>query len=93
MSCIYGGFVAGPNAVNYARSLAGSCLEWALRGGAEAAGRNQRRAHEDRRDGESIQAVARTWRSDDQGLTVIRYNKNLKQTDAKLVELLERFRI
>ena len=24
--------------------------------------------------------------------TVIRYNKNLKQTDAKLVELLERFR-
>ena len=24
--------------------------------------------------------------------TVIRYNKNLQQTDAKLVELLERFR-
>ena len=49
VSCIFGGFVAGPNAVKYARELAGGCRrQRPFRRGAQAAGREQRQADEAR---------------------------------------------
>ena len=59
---------------------------------AQAAGRNQRTSDEQRRHGEPVPAVARTGDTMTKNCTVIRYNKNLQETDAKLVELLERYR-
>ena len=59
MSCIYGGGIAGPNAVKYARGLqAASGREWMLCGRTETSGREQFPAHEYSRDGKSVQAVA-----------------------------------
>ncbi len=68
VSCIYGGFVAGPNAVRYARGLPGAAEQRTLRSGTEAAERDQCRADEGRRQGEPVPAVARTGRVDDQEL-------------------------
>ena len=69
VSCIYGGGIAGPNAVKYARGLQARRRQRTLRGREEAAGREStRKLMKSRRHGESGQAVARTGRVDDQGL-------------------------
>jgi succinate dehydrogenase / fumarate reductase flavoprotein subunit len=92
VSCIYGGFVAGPAAMQYARNQ-------------QAAPSNGHFAAEQKRQ-EEINALLMNadgkenpfllWRElgDEmtKNCTVIRYNKNIQATDAKLVELLERFR-
>jgi succinate dehydrogenase / fumarate reductase flavoprotein subunit len=92
VSCIFGGFVAGPNAVRYARN--------------QQAAPNNGHFDSERKRQEEINAGLmksdgdenpfRLWRELGELMTkdctVIRYNKNLQQTDAKLVELLERFR-
>ena len=69
VSCIYGGFIAGPNAVNYARGLQ------ALTDGNGHFDAERKRQEEinallmnNRGHGESVQAVARDGRVDDQGL-------------------------
>ncbi|GAC1431582.1 MAG: succinate dehydrogenase flavoprotein subunit [Terriglobales bacterium] len=92
VSCIFGGFTAGPNAVRYARNL-------------QAATSNAHFDQEQKRqlDNNSLLMKAdgtenpfRLWRELGELMTkdctVIRYNKNLQGTDAKLVEMLERFR-
>ncbi len=91
VSCIWGGFVAGPEALKYARN-------------ASAAPSNGHFAAEQKRQ-EDINAKLMKadgsenpfllWRElgdiMTKNCTVIRYNKNLQDTDAKLVELLERY--
>ena len=91
VSCIFGGFTAGPNAVRYAQS-------------AQAAAGNSHFDSERKRQEEINAGLMksdgdenpfRLWRELGELMTkdctVIRENKNLEQTDAKLVGMLERF--
>jgi succinate dehydrogenase / fumarate reductase flavoprotein subunit len=92
VSCIYGGFVAGPNAVNYAKSLAAAPSN----GHFEAEQKRQEDINAGLMRSDGTENPFKLWRElgdvMTKDCTVIRYNKNLKQTDAKIVELLERFR-
>jgi succinate dehydrogenase / fumarate reductase flavoprotein subunit len=92
LSCIFGGFQAGPNALNYARNLqapegdAGQSAE--LTRQAEINGKLLKN------DGN--ENPFKLWRELGQTMTehatVIRYNKGLKQADEKIVELLDRYK-
>jgi succinate dehydrogenase / fumarate reductase flavoprotein subunit len=94
VSCIFGGFKAGPNAVRYART------QQAAAGNSNAHFEAERKRQEEINAGlmqsEGNENPFRLWRELGELMTkdctVIRYNKNLQQTDAKLVELLERFK-
>jgi succinate dehydrogenase flavoprotein subunit len=92
VSCIFGGFVAGPAAVEYACNapVASSNGHY-----------DAQRKHEEANNAmlmksEGTENPFKLWRELGELMTkdctVIRYNKNLQQTDAKLCELLERFR-
>ncbi len=95
MSCIYGGFVAGPNTVNYAHNVIKSG-----RHPTEHVFNSERKRQEEinarlmHNDGKENPFLL--WRElgdiMTKNCTVIRYNKNLQATDAKLVELIERYR-
>ncbi|HEY1270691.1 MAG TPA: succinate dehydrogenase flavoprotein subunit [Terriglobales bacterium] len=91
VSCIFGGFVAGPEAMKYARNK-------------PAASKNGHFDSERKRQEEINSRLMKSsgkenpfliWRElgdlMTKDCTVIRYNKSLKQTDVKLVELLERY--
>src|SRR6204780_4455892 len=93
VSCIYGGSNAGPNAVRYARGLealadGNGCFE--------AEKKKQEESNSLLMNNKGTENPFRLWRELGELMTkdctVIRYNKNLQQTDAKLVEMLERFR-
>ena len=92
VSCIFGGFVAGPNAVRYARTQQAA----ANNGHFEAERKRQEEINAGLMKSEGNENPFRLWRELGELMTkdctVIRYNKNLQQTDAKLVELLERFK-
>ena len=94
MSCIFGGFVAGPNAVKYAKNLAGGsdCERHISR----PSSKRQEEINAGLMKSDGTENPFQLWRElgdvMTKNFTVIRYNKNLQQTDAKLVELLERFR-
>jgi succinate dehydrogenase / fumarate reductase flavoprotein subunit len=92
VSCIFGGFIAGPAAVQYARDQ-------------KAASRNGYFDTERKREEENNLMLMKSdgkenpfglWRELGElmtaNCTVIRYNNKLKETDGKLCELLERFR-
>jgi succinate dehydrogenase / fumarate reductase, flavoprotein subunit len=93
VSCIFGGGVAGPNAVKYARGLQGSPDG---NGHFEAEKKKQEANNALLMKNEGNENPVKLWRELGELMTkdctVIRYNKNLHQTDAKLVELLERYR-
>jgi succinate dehydrogenase / fumarate reductase flavoprotein subunit len=92
VSCIFGGFKAGPNALNYTHGLEcpnGDCGHDAeLARQAEINGRLLKN--------EGTENPFKLWRELGQTMTehatVIRYNKGLKQADEKIVELLDRFK-
>jgi succinate dehydrogenase / fumarate reductase flavoprotein subunit len=92
VSCIFGGFVAGPNAVRYARTQHAT----AGNGHFEEERKRQEEINAGLMQSEGNENPFRLWRELGELMTkdctVIRYNKNLQQTDAKLVELLERFK-
>jgi succinate dehydrogenase / fumarate reductase flavoprotein subunit len=92
VSCIFGGFVAGPNAVRYARTQQAA----ASNGHFEAERKRQEEINAGLMQSDGNENPFRLWRELGELMTkdctVIRYNKNLQGTDAKLVELLERFR-
>jgi succinate dehydrogenase / fumarate reductase flavoprotein subunit len=92
MSCIYGGFRAGPNAVQYARN---STLADA-NGAFEAERKRQEDANQRLISNQGTENPFQIWRElgdiMSKNVTVVRYNKNLQETDAKIVELLERYR-
>jgi succinate dehydrogenase / fumarate reductase flavoprotein subunit len=93
LSCIYAGFVSGPNAVNYSRNGMKSAP-------AQQVYDSERKRQEEinarlmKNDGAENPFLL--WRelgdTMTKNVTVIRYNKNIRETDAKLVELLERYR-
>ncbi len=94
VSCIYGGFVAGPQAVLYARNNATS-TDGVSSTVFESERKRQQEANAGLLSSSGTENPFRLWRELGElmtrNCTVIRYNKNLQQTDAKLVELLERF--
>jgi succinate dehydrogenase / fumarate reductase flavoprotein subunit len=94
VSCIYGGFVAGPQAMLYARNNAKSA-DGVSSTVFDAERKRQEEANAGLLRSNGTENPFRIWRELGElmtrNCTVIRYNKNLQQTDAKLVELLERF--
>jgi succinate dehydrogenase / fumarate reductase flavoprotein subunit len=92
VSCIFGGFVSGPQAVNYAKGLQKSA---ALNGAAEAEKKRQEDINAKLMKADGSENPFKIWREMGDLMTanvsVIRYNDKIKQTDAKLVELLQRY--
>jgi succinate dehydrogenase / fumarate reductase, flavoprotein subunit len=92
VSCIFGGFRSGPNALAYARDLA------AAEGDGGAATELARQSEINARllKNEGTENPFKLWRelgvTMTEHATVIRYNKGLKQADGKIVELLDRYR-
>src|SRR5579859_4971052 len=91
MSCIYGGFIAGPNAMSYAKSLAAAPGD----GGHTHELARQEALNKQLLTSSGTENPFRIWRelgeTMTQNVTVIRYNKNINQTDEKIVELLDRY--
>ncbi|RRA47133.1 succinate dehydrogenase flavoprotein subunit [Acidipila sp. EB88] len=92
LSCIYGGFQAGPNALRYAKSLPAA----ASNGHGESERKRQEEINAGLLSSSGTENPFRLWRelgeTMTKNVTVIRYNKALAETDEKIVELLERFR-
>jgi succinate dehydrogenase / fumarate reductase flavoprotein subunit len=92
VSCIFGGFVSGPNALRYAKSLEAAQGD----GGHSAEIVRQTEINARLLKNEGTENPFKLWRELGQTMTehvtVIRYNKDLKQADEKIVELLERFK-
>ncbi len=95
VSCISGGFIAGPNAVQYGRNLMKSSAA-AGNGAFDSERKRQEEINARLMSNQGNENPFLLWRElgdvMTKNCTVIRYNKNLKDTDAKLVELLERYR-
>jgi succinate dehydrogenase / fumarate reductase, flavoprotein subunit len=91
VSCIFGGFVAGPEALKYARNQPTA----ASNGHFESERKRQEEINAKLMKADGNENPFLLWRElgdvMTKDCTVIRYNKNLKDTDAKLVELLERY--
>jgi succinate dehydrogenase / fumarate reductase flavoprotein subunit len=94
VSCIYGGFVAGPQAMLYARNNSKS-TDGVSSTVFDSERKRQDEANAGLLNSNGTENPFRLWRELGElmtrNCTVIRYNKNLQQTDAKLVEFLERF--
>ena len=92
VSCIFGGFIAGPAAVQYARNQKAASGN----GHFEVERKHQEENNSMLMKSDGQENPFRLWRELGElmtaNCTVIRYNKNLKETDAKLCEMLERFR-
>jgi len=92
VSCIYGGFLAGPNAVQYAKNLEGAEGD----GGHAAELARQAEINARLTTSQGTENPFRLWRelgaTMTEHATVIRYNQGLKKADEKIVELLDRYR-
>ncbi|MFP5275815.1 MAG: succinate dehydrogenase flavoprotein subunit [Acidobacteriota bacterium] len=92
VSCIFGGFQAGPNAMKYAKNVA------AAEGDGGAAKELARQAEINKKlmTNEGTENPFRLWRELGQTMTehvtVTRYNKGLQKADEKIVELLDRYK-
>ncbi|HET7207482.1 MAG TPA: succinate dehydrogenase flavoprotein subunit [Terriglobales bacterium] len=91
VSCIWGGFVAGPEALKFARNTSAAPSN----GHFDAERKRQEEINAKLMHAHGDENPFLLWRElgdvMTKNCTVIRYNKNLKETDAKLVELLERY--
>jgi succinate dehydrogenase / fumarate reductase flavoprotein subunit len=92
VSCIFGGFQAGPNAIAYAKSLAAAPGD----GGQARELARQEAINRSLLSSSGTENPFRIWRelgdTMTKNVTVIRYNKNIQQTDEKIVELLDRYK-
>ena len=92
LSCIYGGFVAGPKAMAYAKGL--SAIEGD--GGAAAELQRQKEKNAELLSNQGTENPFRLWRELGETMTkhatIIRYNAGLDEADAKIVELLDRYK-
>jgi len=92
VSCIFGGFTAGPDAMRYSQNQQSPTSN----GHHDSERKRQEEINAGLMKSEGDENPFRLWRELGELMTkdctVIRDNKNLVQTDAKLVELLERFR-
>jgi len=94
VSCINGGFIAGPEAVQYAKNASKSA-DAVPSSVFDAERKRQQDANTSLMSASGTENPFKIWRELGElmtkNVTVIRHNKNLKNTDAKLVELLDRF--
>ncbi len=92
LSCIYGGFVAGPNALAYAKSLKPAPGD----GGHAAELSRQREKNAALLSSTGTENPFKLWRELGETMTkhatIVRYNSGLDEADAKLVELLARYK-
>jgi succinate dehydrogenase / fumarate reductase flavoprotein subunit len=92
LSCIYGGFVAGPKALEYAKALPAQQGD----GGHSAEKKRQEEINGRLTSSDGTENPFKLWRelgdTMTKNVTVIRYNKGCKEADAKIYELLERYR-
>jgi succinate dehydrogenase / fumarate reductase, flavoprotein subunit len=91
VSCIHGGFQAGPNALKYAKNVSAAEGD----GGAAAEIARQAEINKELIQNEGNENPFKLWRelgtTMTEHATVIRYNKGLKQADEKILELLDRY--
>ncbi len=94
LSCIYAGFVAGPNSVKYAKGVAAAPDN--LAASFENEKKRQIEANNRLLNNQGTENPFKLWRElgdvMSRNVTVTRYNDKLQETDVKLVELLERYR-
>ncbi|MGA2851866.1 MAG: succinate dehydrogenase flavoprotein subunit [Terracidiphilus sp.] len=92
VSCIFGGFQTGPNALKYAKSLPAAEGD----GGVAAELARQSEINKNLMNNEGTENPFKLWRelgnTMTEHATVIRYNKGLKLADEKIVELLDRYK-
>ncbi len=92
LSCIYGGFVAGPNAMTYAKNLPAQTGD----GGHAAEKVRQMEFNNILLSNQGTENPFKLWRELGETMTrhatIVRYNKGLREADEKIVELLERYR-
>ena len=92
VSCIFGGFITGPNAMAYAKSLPAAEGD----GGHSAEIARQAEINSKLLKNEGTENPFKLWRelgeTMTEHVTVIRYNKGLKKADEKIVELLDRYK-
>jgi succinate dehydrogenase / fumarate reductase flavoprotein subunit len=92
LSCIYAGFIAGPNALRYAKSLEGQEGD----GGHAAELTRQAGINSSLLNSKGTENPFKLWRELGDVMTkhatVIRYNKGLRQADEKIVELMDRYK-
>jgi succinate dehydrogenase / fumarate reductase flavoprotein subunit len=92
LSCINGGFLAGPNAVAYAKSLPAAPGD----GGHAAELQRQKEKNAALLNNPGTENPFKLWRELGDTMTkhatIIRYNAGLAEADAKIVELLDRYK-
>ncbi|MDR3736972.1 MAG: succinate dehydrogenase flavoprotein subunit [Acidobacteriaceae bacterium] len=92
VSCIFGGFRSGPNALAYAKNLAAAEGD----GGHAAELKRQTEINNKLLNNAGTENPFRLWRelgdTMSKHATVVRYNKGLKEADEKIVELQDRFK-
>jgi len=93
VSCIFGGFVAGPQAMAFAKNQSKSST--AANGAFDSERKRQHEINDRLLKSDGTENPFRIWRELGEimtkDVTVIRYNEALGKTDAKIVELLERY--
>lgn len=92
VSCIFGGFQAGPNAVAYAKSLKAASGD----GGHSQELARQQALNQQLLSSNGTENPFRIWRelgeTMTKNVTVIRHNKNILETENKIVEMMDRYR-
>jgi len=92
LSCIYGGFVAGPKAIEYAKALPAQQGD----GGHSAELQRQKEKNNALINNKGTENPFKIWRELGENMTkhatIVRYNAGLDEADAKLVELLDRYK-
>jgi succinate dehydrogenase / fumarate reductase, flavoprotein subunit len=92
LSCIYGGFISGPKAMEYAKSIPAAQGD----GGHSAEKKRQDEINSGLMKSDGSENPFKLWRelgdTMTKNVTVIRYNKGCKEADTKVYELLERYR-
>ncbi len=92
LSCIYGGFVAGPKAMQYGKNLQAAEGD----GGHAAELKRQEEINQRLMSSNGAENPFKIWRElgdvMTKNATVIRYNKNLQAADGQIQRLLERYR-
>jgi succinate dehydrogenase / fumarate reductase, flavoprotein subunit len=92
VSCIFGGFRAGPIAMAYAKSLSAADGD----GGHAAELKRQSEINSKLMSNEGTENPFKLWRELGETMTkhatVIRYNKGLEEADKKILELMDRYK-
>jgi succinate dehydrogenase / fumarate reductase, flavoprotein subunit len=92
LSCIYGGFISGPKAMEYAKSIPAAQGD----GGHSAEKKRQDEINSGLMKSDGSENPFKLWRelgdTMTKNVTVIRYNKGCKEADTKVYELLDRYR-